>query len=75
MSAPTLAKADELELSIASHGRDLIAAYETGDRESAFRFQTAMYSAIAQRTPAKQAQRFSEIDQAIADRAATGGVA
>jgi hypothetical protein len=57
------------EARIASLGQDLIKAYASGDRSAAQQYQRAMYQAIAQRAPASQAERFAEIDQAIAGNA------
>lgn len=76
------------ETLISSLGQDLIQAYASGDKSAAQQYQRAMYQAIARRAPASQAERFAEIDQAIAasagcyfvergdaDRAAMGGTA
>lgn len=46
-------------------GQELILAYQGGDRETACRFQSVMFMAIRQRSPAQQHRRTMEIDQAI----------
>ena len=48
-------------------GQRLIEAYTAGDRETAIRHQAAMLEAIRNQAPAKQAERFKQIDQAIAE--------
>lgn len=48
-------------------GQRLIEAYKAGDREIAIRHQAAMLEAIRNQAPAKQAERFKQIDQAIAE--------
>ena len=88
-NATTLGTASNtLEAWIKSLGQDLIQAYVSGDKAAAHQHQRAMYQAIAHRAPAKQAERFAEIDRAIdgsdgcyfvergdADPVAVGGVA
>lgn len=46
-------------------GQELILAYQGGDRETACRFQSVMFMAIRQRSPAQQHCRSMEIDAAI----------
>ncbi len=46
-------------------GQNLTAALQGGDRETAYRFQSAMFVAIRNRHPAQQQRRFMEIDYAI----------
>jgi hypothetical protein len=61
----TLATGSSFESWIQQLGQNLIAAYQGGDRETACRFQSAMFMAIRARHPAKQHRRFMEIDAAI----------
>lgn len=48
-------------------GQQLVEAYTAGDRETAIKHQAAMLEAIRNQAPAKQAERFAQIDQAIAE--------
>jgi len=48
-------------------GKRLIEAYTAGDRETAIKHQAAMLEAIRNQAPAKQAERFAQIDRAIAE--------
>lgn len=48
-------------------GQRLIEAYTAGDRAAAIKHQAAMLNAIRHQSPTRQAERFAQIDRAIAE--------